>query len=95
MWKLAGLGAALVAAGAVKFTSVLSEAGRQATLLDYLALRCGAEAGLAGPGVETGHLFSAAALHCWGCYAMVAGAVILAFALWRKTSPVLKPLRQK
>ena len=76
MWKLAATGAALLIAGAVKFTAYLN---RTLTLEDYLALRCGPseQASLAG---SVGHtLFSWA--HCWGCYAMAAGAAMLVVAL--------------
>lgn len=78
MWKIAALGAGLAAAGAVKFNATLAEAGRQATLQDYLAMRC---AGVAE--TTAGHSVLAQSLmHCWGCYAMAAGAAFLLFAAW-------------
>lgn len=76
MWKLAATGAALLIAGAVKFTAYLN---RTPTLEDYLALRCGPseQASLAG---SVGHTLLSWA-HCWGCYAMAAGAAMLVVAL--------------
>lgn len=95
MWKLAATGTALAATGAVKFTSELSEAGRQATLHDFLAMRCAGGAPLPAPGAETSDMMALAAMHCWGCYAMAAGVAILAFALWRKTAPLLRRVRRR
>lgn len=95
MWKLAGLGSALAAAGAVKFTSELNELGRQATLQDYLAMRCGGGAPLHTAGSEAGDIMALAAMHCWGCYAMAAGVAILGFALWRAAQPRLQPSRRR
>lgn len=76
MWKLAATGAALLIAGAVKFTAYLN---RTPTLEDYLAFRCGPseQASLAGSVVHT--LLNWA--HCWGCYAMAAGAALMLFAM--------------
>lgn len=83
MWKLAALGIAALTAGAVKFTANLAALGRQATLQDYLAMRCGGEAAQAG----THDVLAQAMLHCWGCYAMVAGAALIAFAAWQSAWP--------
>lgn len=94
MWKPAVLGAALTTTGAVKFSSQLAEMGRQATLADYLAMRCGGSAPLPVSGAETGDLMALAVMHCWGCYAMAAGVAILAFALWQSARPYLKAFRR-
>jgi len=77
MWKLAATGAALLVAGAVKFTAYLN---RTPTLEDYLAFRCGPseQASLAG---SVGHTLLSWA-HCWGCYAMMAGAVMLLLGMF-------------
>ena len=77
MWKFAATGAALLVAGAVKFTTYLN---RTPTLEDYLAFRCGLseQASLAGSGAHT--LLNWA--HCWGCYAMAAGAATLLLAMF-------------
>lgn len=90
MWKPAAFGAALTATGAVKFSSHLAEMGRQATLQEYLAMRCGGGAPLPVSSPEASEFISLAAMHCWGCYAMAAGAAMLAFALWRTARPRLK-----
>ncbi len=76
MWKLAATGAALLIAGAVKFMAYLN---RTPTLEDYLALRCGPseQASLTG---SVGHTLLNWA-HCWGCYAMAAGAALMLFAM--------------
>lgn len=81
MWKIAALGTALAAAGAVKFNTHLAELGRQATLQDYLAMRCGSVA----PGGAAHDIQAQALMHCWGCYVMAAGAAILFFAAWTRT----------
>lgn len=80
MWKWAITGAALTAAGAGKFSQTLAEAGRQAELSDFLALRCGGGATQALSGAES---LMQAGLHCWGCYAMLAGAGLMLAALWQ------------
>ncbi|PKP79847.1 MAG: hypothetical protein CVT79_17835 [Alphaproteobacteria bacterium HGW-Alphaproteobacteria-18] len=95
MWKMAALGSALTATGAVKFTNHVSEMGRQATLQDFLAMRCGGGAPLPTPGAETNELMALAAMHCWGCYAMAAGVAMLVFALWQTARPRLKLLRRR
>jgi hypothetical protein len=92
MWKTAALGSALVATGAVKFNSHLAELGRQATLQDYLAMRCG---GVALPGAETHEVMALAAMHCWGCYAMAVGVALLGFAIWQTARLRLRPLRRR
>ena len=92
MWKTTALGSALVATGAVKFNSHLAELGRQATLQDYLAMRCG---GVALPGAETHDVMALAAMHCWGCYAMAVGVGMLGFALWRAGWPQRQLLRRR
>jgi hypothetical protein len=91
MWKTAGLGGALAAIGAVKFNSQLAELGRQATLQDYLVMRCGGGSPL--PGAETHEVMALAAMHCWGCYAVAAGVALLGFAMWQAARLHLKPLR--
>ena len=73
MFKLAAAGLAFLLAGAIKFAL---HRGRSPTLDDYLAFRC--------RGSETGEsvLFSHTLLnlaHCWGCYAMAAGAALVAW----------------
>ncbi|MBA4226513.1 MAG: hypothetical protein C0456_07755 [Hyphomonas sp.] len=95
MWKTAALGTALTATGAVKFTNHVGEMGRQATLQDYLAMRCGGGAPLPAPGAETNEIMALAAMHCWGCYAMAAGVAMLAYALWQAAQPRLKALRRR
>ena len=76
MWKLAATGAALLITSAVKFTAYLN---RTPTLEDYLAFRCGPseQASLVG---SAGHTVLNWA-HCWGCYAMAAGAAMLILAM--------------
>ncbi|MFN3314401.1 MAG: hypothetical protein ACK46Q_13170 [Hyphomonas sp.] len=81
MWKLAITGAALTAAGAGKFSQTLAEAGRQAQLADFLAFRCGGVSPL--PGTHGADSLMLAGLHCWGCYAMLGGAGLMAFAVWQ------------
>jgi hypothetical protein len=74
MFKLAAAGLAIFLAGAIKFALHL---GRSPTLEDYLALRCG------GPEASESLLFPHGLFslaHCWGCYAMAAGAALLALA---------------
>ena len=93
MWKTAGLGSALVATGAVKFNSQVAELGRQATLQDFLAMRCGGGAPL--PGADTHEVMALAAMHCWGCYAMAAGVAMLGFALWKAARLRFEPLRRR
>jgi len=83
MWKWAITGAALAAAGAAKFSQTLAEAGRQAQLADFLAFRCGGGATSPLPGAHGADSLLLSGLHCWGCYAMLAGAGIIAFALWQ------------
>ena len=95
MWKTAALGAALTATGAVKFSSHLAEMGRQATLQDYLAMRCGGGAPLPAPGAEATEIMASALMHCWGCYAMAAGVAMVAFVLWQAARPHLKPLQRR
>lgn len=78
MWTFAVTGSTLFIAGALKFAGHLN---RTPTLEDYLAFRCGP----AGAAMETS-LFAQPALasgHCWGCYAMSAGAVFASLAAWR------------
>lgn len=92
MWKIAALGTALAAAGAAKFNATLAEAGRQATLQDYLAMRC---AGIAQESAGHG-IMAQALLHCWGCYAMAAGAALVLFAVWNmRPRPVAAPVRRR
>jgi hypothetical protein len=62
----------LIVAGALKFRSHQS---RAPALEDYLAFRCG-PGDVAAVTSDAGH-FLAAAAHCWGCYAMTAGAALL------------------
>lgn len=95
MWKMPALGTALIATGAVKFNAHLGEMGRQATLQDFLAMRCGGGAPLPAPGTQTNEIMALAAMHCWGCYAMAAGVAILAFTLWQAVQPRLKPLGRR
>lgn len=95
MWKTPALGAALITAGAIKFNSHLDEVGRQATLHDFLAMRCGGGAPLPAPGAETSEIMALAAMHCWGCYATAAGVAMLAFALWQAARPRLKQLPRR
>ena len=78
MWKPAATGSALLVAGAAKFAADLN---RAPTLEDYLAFRCG----LPGAGQDVtalAHLLGPAG-HCWGCYAMAAGAALVGVAAWR------------
>lgn len=93
MWKIASLGAGLAVTGWVKFNAHLAGMGREATLQDYLAMRCGGEAGLPVAGAETSDLLTLAAMHCWGCYALAAGVAMLGFALWQAAWPRLQQLR--
>lgn len=73
MFKLAAAGLAIFLAGAIKFALHL---GRSPTLEDYLAFRCGGPE--ASESLLLPHaLFSLA--HCWGCYAMAAGAALMAW----------------
>lgn len=83
MWKWAITGTALAAAGAGKFSQTLAEAGRQAQLADFLAFRCGGGAASPLPGVHGADSLLLSGLHCWGCYAMLAGAGMIVFALWQ------------
>jgi hypothetical protein len=89
MWKPAATGSALFVAGAAKFAVHLN---RVPTLEDYLAFRCGAP----GSGKDVSaleHLLGSAG-HCWGCYAMAAGAAIVAVAAWhwaRNAARVARP----
>jgi hypothetical protein len=80
MLRQAAAGAAIAAAGAIKFSQTLAEAGREGELAAYLALRCGA--GEAGASAVT-HSPLGLALHCWGCYALAVGAGLALFALAR------------
>jgi len=92
VWKWASLGVALFMVGALKFEAHLAELGRQATLQDYLMMRCfdATQPGLAG----ASHGFMQhAVLHCWGCYAMAAGAAIMVLAGWKLVRPALAGLR--
>lgn len=78
MFKLAAAGLAIFVAGAIKSTLHL---GRQPSLEDYLAFRCG------GAGLSESVLLNHSVLswaHCWGCYAMAAGAALLALALLQR-----------
>lgn len=93
MWKLAGLGAGLAVTGSIKFSAHLAGMGREAVLQDYLAMRCGAGAGLPVAGAETSDLLTLVAMHCWGCYALAAGVAMLGFALWQAVRPRLQRLR--
>jgi hypothetical protein len=78
MWKPAAAGSVLFVAGALKFAEHLN---RVPTLGDYLAFRCGPSG--AGQDVSAlGHLLDSAG-HCWGCYAMAAGAALVAVSAWR------------
>ncbi len=95
MWKTPALGAALIATGAAKFNAHLGEMGRQATLQDYLAMRCSGGAPLPTPGADANEIMALAAMHCWGCYAMAAGVAMLAYALWQAAGPHLKQLRRR
>lgn len=78
MWKPAATGSALFVAGALKFAEHLN---RVPTLEDYLAFRCGPS----GTGQDVSALghFLGSAGHCWGCYAMAAGAALVALSAWR------------
>lgn len=95
MWKLPALGTALIATGAVKFNNHLAELGRQATLQDFLAMRCGSGAPLPSPGAQPHEIMALAAMHCWGCYAMAAGVAMLAYAAWRAARPRPIPFRNR
>lgn len=87
MWKIVLTGLALFAAGCVKQAEHMAELGRKATLESFLALRCGGEASASVmPGID-----AASALHCWGCYAMAAGAAMVVFAGYAKLA---SPRRQ-
>ena len=94
MWKLAGFGSALTLAGAIKFSSQVSELGRQAVLQDYLAFRCGAGASGVDAGVHGSNSLALAAMHCWGCYAMAGGAAILAMIALRAVMAPRRTLRR-
>lgn len=75
-------GTLLFAAGALKLTEQVRLMERTPTLEDYLAFRCGTgdEAALV-----TAHGDLASVLfHCWGCYAMAAGAAIVVAGLLRQ-----------
>ena len=69
-------------AGAMKLSASIAAHGRQAVLQDYLALRCSGgapaapEASLADPAMSI-------LLHCWGCYALLAGLLLLLAGLNR------------
>lgn len=78
MWKPAATGSALFVAGALKFAEHLN---RIPTLEDYLAFRCGPSG--AGQDVSALGHFLGSAGHCWGCYAMAAGAALVAVSAWR------------
>ena len=85
MFKLAAAGLAIFLAGAIKFALDL---GRSPTLEDYLAFRCG------GPEASESlllpyALFSLA--HCWGCYAMAAGAALM---VWVAVSQLASTRKQ-
>ncbi|MFN7179534.1 hypothetical protein [Hyphomonas sp.] len=84
MWRYLTAGTLLLVTGALKMTGEVRLMGRAPTLEDYLAFRCGAgdEAALV-----TAHGDLASVLfHCWGCYAMAAGAAILAAGLIRQAA---------
>ncbi len=93
MPRTAITGAALAAAGAGKFSQTLAEAGRQAHLADFLAFRCGGPSLL--PGAQGGDSLMLAGLHCWGCYALLAGAGCMALALWQGLSRPGPPARSR
>ena len=78
MWKPAATGSALFVAGALKFAEHLN---RVPTLEDYLAFRCG-PSGAAQDVSALGHFLGSAG-HCLGCYAMAAGAALVAVSAWR------------
>ncbi len=80
MWLTVVCAAVLIVSGGLRLSAVVAASGRQATLQDYLALRCsgGAEAVLPLPGLS--HPLFTALLHCWGCYAILAGLAMLAYA---------------
>lgn len=84
MWRYLTAGALLFAAGALKLTEQVRLMGRTPTLEDYLAFRCGTgdEAALV---TAHGDLASVL-LHCWGCYAMAAGAALVAASLIRRAA---------
>lgn len=84
MWRYLTAGALLFAAGALKLTEQVRLMGRTPTLEDYLAFRCGTgdEAAL----VTTHSDLASVLFHCWGCYAMAAGAAIVAASLIRRTA---------
>lgn len=82
MSKLAAAGLAIFVAGAIKFALHL---GRTPSLEDYLAFRCGG-ADTAGSALLNHSVLNWA--HCWGCYAMVAGAALLVLALLRRVREV-------
>lgn len=85
MWKLILAGGALFVAGAAKFHDQVRLIGRTPTLEDYLAFRCGSEGAIP---LGSAHVDAASLLmHCWGCYAMVAGAALVAAALIRRYLP--------
>lgn len=91
MWKFVLTGLALFAAGWVKQAEHVAELGREATLESFLALRCGGEASASAiPGIET-----ASALHCWGCYAMAAGAAMVLFAGYAELTSRRKRLAER
>ena len=78
MWKPAATGSALLVAGALQLAAHLN---RAPTLEDYLAFRCGPPG--AGQDVTAlAHLLGPAG-HCWGCYAMAAGAALVGVTAWR------------
>ncbi|MEQ9505241.1 MAG: hypothetical protein RLO80_03145 [Hyphomonas sp.] len=77
MWKLAATGGVLLIAGAIRFAAFLN---RVPTLEDYLAFRCGPSEAAQMSGSAGPLLLNWA--HCWGCYAMVAGAGILALSMF-------------
>jgi hypothetical protein len=79
MLKFLIAGAALFVAGALKLTEEVRLLGRTPTLEDYLAFRCGGSEAAALTGSH-GDLASVL-FHCWGCYAMAAGAAIIAASL--------------
>lgn len=88
MWKLTAAGGMLLTGGAIRFAAFLN---RVPTLEDYLAFRCGPSQVARMP-LSTGHVMLDWA-HCWGCYAMAAGAGILALSLIRMAVQTRPPVR--
>ncbi len=81
MWKWMITGAALLVAGALRFGQHLN---RTPTLEDYLAFRCGGQTSGAASLFHMDALASAG--HCWGCYAMALGALMIAVTALRAVS---------